>query len=54
MALSAMMQQYLNLKQQYKDEILLFRVGDFYEMLSGDWSSDVCSSDLDEGKLRWL
>ncbi|MBQ6646128.1 MAG: DNA mismatch repair protein MutS [Clostridia bacterium] len=36
MALSAMMQQYLNLKQQHKDEILLFRVGDFYEMFFDD------------------
>ncbi len=36
MALSAMMQQYLNLKQQHKDEILLFRVGDFYEMFFED------------------
>ena len=36
MALSAMMQQYLNLKEKHKNEILLFRVGDFYEMFFDD------------------
>ncbi|MBQ3668872.1 MAG: DNA mismatch repair protein MutS, partial [Clostridia bacterium] len=36
MALSAMMQQYLTLKEQNKDAILLFRVGDFYEMFFED------------------
>ena len=36
MALSAMMQQYLELKELHKDEILLFRVGDFYEMFFED------------------
>ena len=30
------MQQYLALKEQHKDEILLFRVGDFYEMFFED------------------
>ena len=36
MALSAMMQQYLEIKDKHKDEILLFRVGDFYEMFFED------------------
>ncbi len=36
MALSAMMRQYLEIKEQHKDEILLFRVGDFYEMFFED------------------
>jgi DNA mismatch repair protein MutS len=31
-----MMQQYLRLKQQYPDAILLFRMGDFYEMFLED------------------
>lgn len=31
-----MMQQYLQLKEQHKDEILMFRLGDFYEMFFDD------------------
>ncbi len=31
-----MMRQYLHLKQQYKDTILLFRMGDFYETFGKD------------------
>ena len=36
MALSAMMQQYMEIKQKHKDDILMFRVGDFYEMFFDD------------------
>ncbi len=36
MALTAMMQQYLQLKEKYKDCILFFRLGDFYEMFFED------------------
>ena len=36
MALSPMMQQYLNIKEQYPDTILFFRLGDFYEMFFED------------------
>lgn len=36
MALSQMMQQYLDIKEQYKDALLFFRVGDFYEMFFDD------------------
>ena len=36
MALSPMMQQYLDIKEQYKDCILFFRLGDFYEMFFED------------------
>ena len=36
MALTPMMQQYVNIKEQYKDAILLFRLGDFYEMFFED------------------
>ena len=36
MALSPMMQQYLDTKQQYPDAALLFRVGDFYELFFDD------------------
>ena len=36
MALSAMMRQYLELKEKHRDEILMFRVGDFYEMFFDD------------------
>lgn len=34
--LSPMMRQYLELKQQYKDSILMYRLGDFYEMFFDD------------------
>ena len=36
MALTAMMQQYLQLKEKYNDCILFFRLGDFYEMFFED------------------
>lgn len=34
--LSPMMQQYLAIKEQHKDQILFFRLGDFYEMFFDD------------------
>ena len=34
--LSPMMQQYLRIKEDYKDTILMFRLGDFYEMFFDD------------------
>ncbi len=34
--LSPMMQQYLDIKNQHKDEILFYRIGDFYEMFFDD------------------
>lgn len=36
MAFTPMMQQYLSIKEQYKDCILFFRLGDFYEMFFED------------------
>ena len=36
MAVSPMMQQYLQIKEQYPDTILFFRLGDFYEMFFDD------------------
>ncbi|MBP5308948.1 MAG: DNA mismatch repair protein MutS [Clostridia bacterium] len=36
MALSPMMQHYLQIKEQYKDCILFYRLGDFYEMFFED------------------
>ena len=35
-ALTPMMQQYLQIKEEYKDCILFFRLGDFYEMFFDD------------------
>ena len=35
-AVSPMMQQYLEIKNQHKDEILFYRIGDFYEMFFDD------------------
>ncbi len=40
-----MMQQYLNIKDQYKDCILFFRLGDFYEMFFSD--AQVASKELE-------
>ncbi|WP_040196924.1 DNA mismatch repair protein MutS [Candidatus Soleaferrea massiliensis] len=34
--LSPMMKQYTNIKKQYQDEILFYRLGDFYEMFFDD------------------
>ena len=36
MALSPMMQQYMGIKEEYRDCILFFRLGDFYEMFFED------------------
>ncbi len=40
-----MMQQYLEIKEQYKDCILFYRLGDFYEMFFDD--ALICSKVLD-------
>ena len=45
MALSPMMQQYLDTKQQYADAMLLFRVGDFYELFFED--AELVSRELE-------
>ena len=34
--LTPMMRQYLEIKEQHKDEVLFFRLGDFYEMFFED------------------
>jgi DNA mismatch repair protein MutS len=44
-ALTPMMQQYLDIKEQYKDCILFFRLGDFYEMFFRD--AEVASKELE-------
>ena len=36
MPVTPMMQQYLDVKEQYSDAILFFRLGDFYEMFFDD------------------
>ncbi len=36
MALSPMMQQYMNIKEQYPNTIIFYRLGDFYEMFFDD------------------
>lgn len=43
--LSPMMQQYIDIKQQHKDCILFFRLGDFYEMFFED--AKIASKELD-------
>lgn len=44
-ALTPMMQQYQQIKEQYKDCILLFRLGDFYEMFFDD--AETASRELE-------
>jgi len=43
--LTPMMQQYVQIKEQYKDCILFYRLGDFYEMFFED--AHVCSKELE-------
>ena len=43
--LTPVMQQYQELKEQYKDTILLFRIGDFYETFNAD--AELISRELD-------
>ena len=45
MALSPMMQFYLSLKEKYKECLVFFRLGDFYEMFFED--AEVASKELD-------
>mgnify|MGYP004691781631 FL=1 len=44
MALSQMMKHYLDTKNKYQDTILLYRLGDFYELFFED--AEVCSREL--------
>ena len=43
--LTPMMQQYMDIKNQYKDCILFYRLGDFYEMFFED--AITCSKVLE-------
>ena len=43
--LTPLMQQYVQIKEQYKDCILFYRLGDFYEMFFED--AQVCSRELE-------
>ena len=43
--LTPMMQQYLQIKEQYKDALLFFRLGDFYEMFFED--AQIASRELE-------
>ncbi len=45
MALSPMMQQYMEIKNQYRDFILFYRLGDFYEMFFDD--AKIASEELE-------
>jgi len=45
MALSPMMQQYMELREKYPDAILFFRLGDFYEMFFDQ--AELCSRELE-------
>jgi len=45
MSLTPMMQQYLMMKEQYKDILLFYRLGDFYEMFFED--AQIASKELE-------
>ena len=45
MALSPMMTHYLNIKKDYPDAIMFYRLGDFYEMFFED--AEVASRELE-------
>ncbi|MDO4547052.1 MAG: DNA mismatch repair protein MutS [Clostridia bacterium] len=45
MAISPMMRQYLSIKDEYKDSLLLFRLGDFYELFFDD--AELVSKELE-------
>ena len=45
MALSPMMQQYLDIREKYPETIILFRLGDFYEMFFDQ--AELCSRELE-------
>ncbi len=45
MSLTPMMQNYVKMKEEYKDCILFYRLGDFYEMFYED--AKVCSEELE-------
>ena len=45
MALSPMIQQYLDIREKYPDTIVLFRLGDFYEMFFDQ--AELCSRELE-------
>ena len=45
MPLTPMMQKYMETKEEYKDCILFYRLGDFYEMFFED--AKTCSQELD-------
>ena len=45
MALSPMMQQYMEMRERYPDSILFFRLGDFYEMFFDQ--AELASRELD-------
>ena len=45
MALTPMMQQYFQIKDQYRDHILFYRLGDFYEMFFED--AQIASKELE-------
>ena len=55
--LTPMMQQYLEIKKAHKDEILFFRLGDFYEMFNEDALTasrelDLTLTTRDRGKAK--
>ena len=45
MKLTPMMQQYMDTKEQYKDCLLFYRLGDFYEMFFED--AEIAARELE-------
>ena len=49
-AVSPMMQQYFEIKKQHPNEILFYRVGDFYEMFYDDALTASRELELRQGR----
>ena len=46
-----MMEQYLSIKQKHQDVLILFRLGDFYELFFDD--AKIASKELQLYLIRW-
>src|SRR5438477_477642 len=51
MAATPMMQQYLDAKAACGDALLLFRMGDFYELFYGDARAGIAWAELSTGRF---
>ena len=53
MTLSPMMKQYFAIKEQYKDCLLMYRLGDFYELFFDDALTTSRGLELTHRQKLW-